>query len=63
MLDYKLLLEQNISKIKENMAKAALKAGRNPDDIMLDKADYITEMRCLRHPYDKGIKARKGIEF
>lgn len=37
--------------------------GRNPDDIMLDKADYITEMRCLRHPYEKGIKARKGIEF
>ena len=37
--------------------------GRNPDDVMLDKADYITEMKCLRHPYEKGIMARKGIEF
>ncbi len=35
MCDYKLLLEQNITKIKENMAKAALKAGRNPGDIKL----------------------------
>lgn len=37
--------------------------GRNPDDVMLDKADYITEMKCLRHPYEKGIMAREGIEF
>ncbi|WP_418488867.1 cob(I)yrinic acid a,c-diamide adenosyltransferase, partial [Eisenbergiella porci] len=28
-----------------------------------DAADYITEMRCVRHPYQKGIMARKGIEF
>ena len=30
---------------------------------MLDAADYSTEMKCLRHPYQKGIKARKGIEY
>lgn len=30
---------------------------------MLDAADYCTEMRCVRHPYDKGITAREGIEF
>ena len=30
---------------------------------MLDAADYITEMRCCRHPYQKGIAARKGIEY
>ena len=26
-------------------------------------ADYITEFRCIAHPYQKGQKARKGIEF
>lgn len=26
-------------------------------------ADYITQMKKLRHPYDNGIKARRGIEF
>ena len=28
-----------------------------------EKADYITEMLPLKHPYDKGIHARKGIEY
>ena len=30
---------------------------------MLDAADYVTEMKCLRHPYPKGIAALKGIEY
>lgn len=37
--------------------------GRNPSQALMDLADYITEMRKLRHPYDRGIAARKGIEF
>lgn len=37
--------------------------GRNPDQFMIDQADYITEMKCVRHPYEKGIGARKGIEY
>jgi cob(I)alamin adenosyltransferase len=28
-----------------------------------ERADYITEMRKHAHPYDKGVQARKGIEF
>ena len=30
---------------------------------MLDAADYVTEMKCCRHPYQRGIAARKGIEY
>ena len=30
---------------------------------MLDAADYLTEMKCRRHPYQKGIAARKGVEY
>ena len=37
--------------------------GRDPSDGLCSMADYITEMRKLRHPYDRGITARKGIEF
>lgn len=37
--------------------------GRHPADWMIDQADYITEMRCHRHPYEQGIVARKGVEF
>lgn len=36
--------------------------GRNPSDKLLALADYITEMKKTRHPYDKGIAARRGIE-
>lgn len=37
--------------------------GRNPSDKLLDMADYVTEMKKIKHPYDKGIIARSGIEF
>lgn len=37
--------------------------GRNPDTFFLEYADYITEMKCVRHPYESGVPARKGIEF
>lgn len=37
--------------------------GREPQPWMQEAADYITEMRCLRHPYDRGIAARRGIEY
>ena len=37
--------------------------GRAPQPELLALADYATEMRKEKHPFDRGIKARKGIEF
>lgn len=37
--------------------------GRNPDTFFLEHADYITEMKCIRHPYGRGVPAREGIEY
>ena len=37
--------------------------GREPADWMLAAADYCTEMQCRRHPYEKGIAAREGVEY
>lgn len=37
--------------------------GRNPEPILMEKADYVTEMKCEKHPFEKGIRARRGIEF
>ncbi len=37
--------------------------GRNPDTLFMEKADYITQMKKERHPFDRGITARKGIEY
>ena len=51
-------------------AEAALKmevhlvcTGRAACPLLLERADLITEMRSLRHPFAAGIKAQKGIEF
>lgn len=41
----------------------AVITGREPGDALRQMADYITELRALRHPYEKGIKARRGIEY
>lgn len=36
--------------------------GRNPAQWMIDCADYVSEIRKIKHPYDQGIPARTGIE-
>lgn len=36
--------------------------GRNPPQWILDKADYVSEVCKIKHPFDSGIAAREGIE-
>ena len=37
--------------------------GRNPSEALIGAADYYTEFICKKHPYEKGVLARLGIEF
>jgi cob(I)alamin adenosyltransferase len=37
--------------------------GRTPNEKLKKTADYLTEMSAVKHPYTKGISARKGIEY
>ena len=37
--------------------------GRDVDPRVIEIADLVTEMKEIKHPYQKGIKAQKGIEF
>ena len=37
--------------------------GRDPSQRLLDAADYVTEMRKCKHPFERGIAARRGVEF
>lgn len=37
--------------------------GRDPDEYLRSQADYITNMQMERHPYEKGVAAREGIEW
>ncbi|MEG0825463.1 MAG: cob(I)yrinic acid a,c-diamide adenosyltransferase, partial [Oscillospiraceae bacterium] len=30
---------------------------------LFERADYVTEMKKMKHPFDKGAKARIGVEW
>ena len=36
--------------------------GRNPPPELIELADYVSEIKKVKHPFDKGIAARDGIE-
>ncbi|WP_230398604.1 cob(I)yrinic acid a,c-diamide adenosyltransferase [Novisyntrophococcus fermenticellae] len=36
--------------------------GQNPSQALIDAADYVSFIQKVKHPFDKGIPARKGIE-
>ncbi len=37
--------------------------GRGAPPELMEAADYVTEMRPIKHPYEQGIPARKGIDY
>lgn len=37
--------------------------GRNAHPELIDIADYVTEFKMLKHPFEEGISARRGIEY
>lgn len=37
--------------------------GHEPEEWFLERADYVSEIKKIKHPFDSGISARKGIEY
>lgn len=37
--------------------------GRGAPQELLDMADLVTEMKEIKHPYNKGVQTQKGIEY
>lgn len=37
--------------------------GRNAPERLIEVADLVSEVLPIRHPYEQGIKAQRGIEF
>jgi len=37
--------------------------GRGATDELTEMADLVTEMKCIKHPFDAGVPARRGIEY
>ena len=60
-----LINEADVFKIIENKPEQMhlVLTGRDAAAGVIEKADLVTEMKEIKHPYKKGIKAQKGIEF
>ena len=37
--------------------------GRNPSEDIVSRADYLTEMKCRKHPFEQGVPSREGVEY
>ena len=37
--------------------------GRNAHQALIQRADLVTEMKMIKHPFEKGIPSRRGIEY
>ena len=64
-IGYKMLDPQVVADVlarKPEMVHVIL-TGRNAHPILVDLADTVTEMREVKHAYQKGILAQRGIEF
>lgn len=59
-----LRIDEVLSLIKEKAEPLELVlTGRNAPQELIEAADYVSEIKAVRHPFEKGITARKGIEF
>ncbi len=59
MLDETLLV--SFLKEKPDSLEVIL-TGQDPSPALIDLADYVSEIRKVKHPFDRGTKARRGIE-
>ena len=57
-------LNEVLDLIKSKPAKLDLVfTGNYAKDQIIEEADLVTEMREIKHPFQKGIKAKEGIDF
>ena len=73
-----LILDEIIFCLSKNLAKLedvrriiekrdplveVIMTGRGATKELMELADLVTEMKNVKHPFDKGISARRGIEY
>lgn len=64
IIDCGFLNEADLLTLLENNSKTEfVLTGRKASEELKKAADYITVMKKEKHPFDRGIKARKGIEY
>lgn len=64
-IDFKLLSVEEVASLLRHKRKTVevVLTGRSAHPVLIEMADYVTEMREVKHPWRKGTNARKGIEY
>lgn len=64
-LDFKLVeIDEVVKLIKEKPINVELVlTGRNAPKELIELADYVSDVKDIKHPYKEGVKARKGIDY
>lgn len=64
-LHYSLISLARVIRLIENKPEHVemVLTGRNAPAEVLDTADYVTEMTLVKHPFEKGISARRGVDY
>lgn len=65
VLSNKLLTEEQVIKLMDTKPRdmELVFTGRNVPQAIYDKADLVTEMKPIKHYFEKGVEAREGIEY
>jgi cob(I)alamin adenosyltransferase len=65
VINYKMLapelVVENLKRKPESVH--VILTGRNAHPTLVEMADLVTEMREVKHPFQKGIPAQRGIEY
>ena len=64
-IDYGLVALESIIELVKNKPSGMelILTGRDAHKDLIELADLVTEMHEVKHPYNDGITARKGVEF
>lgn len=64
-IKYGLIAVEEVEKLLDTKPEKLnlILTGRDAQESLIDRADTVSEMKVIKHAYQKGIKAKKGIEF
>lgn len=64
-IDFNLLSAEEVASLlkRKRETTEVVLTGRSAHPLLIELADYVTEMREIKHPWHAGAPARKGIEY
>ena len=65
MLSFKYLDEAEVIRVLKDRPKeqSVIVTGRGGGSALVDWADTVSEVKDIKHAYNSGVKARKGVDY